>query len=286
MAGKSEDAGRSVTNKVITILMTFTGGTAYSLTELARLTGLPMSTAHRLATELASWGVLERTEDGNYRVGLPLRMIGTQTWPTPSISERAPRVMEDLSAATRTEVRLGVFADLDVAYIEKPLGGRPVTAFSAGATVPAHATALGKALLAFAAGRTVDMVMAQGLKAYTPYTLTTPNRLRRALAVIRLARIAVSRWEFALGASAIAAPVCGPGGHVVAALGLAVRDLRTDLQLMQPALTVAARSLSRELATGADSTRHAVPPARPASAPVMISAARTASPVEVAPPAA
>ncbi len=52
MAGNSTDTGRSVTSKVIAILLTFTGGSVYSLTEIARLTGLPISTAHRLATEL------------------------------------------------------------------------------------------------------------------------------------------------------------------------------------------------------------------------------------------
>jgi DNA-binding IclR family transcriptional regulator len=121
--------------------------------------------------------------------------------------------------------------------------------FSAAATLPAHATALGKALLAFTAPRVVDLVIAQGLRAFTPYTLTTPDRFRRALAVTRLTRIAVSRWELDLGVSMVAAPVFGTGGHVVAALELRVRDLRCDLQVVQPALMVAARSLSRELAT-------------------------------------
>jgi DNA-binding IclR family transcriptional regulator len=258
VAGNSADLGRSVTSKVIAILMTFTDGSVHSLTEIARLAGLPISTAHRLATELAAWGVLERTEDGSYRVGLPLRMIGTRSWHAPSIQERAPRVMEDLSAAARTDVRLGIFEGLEIAYIEKPLGRHPVTGFSANSTLPAHATAMGKALLAFAAPRTVDLVVAQGLKQYTPYTLGTPDRLRRALAVTRLTRLAVSRWELDLGTSAVAAPVFGSGGHVVAALEVAVRDLRSDLQVMQPALMVAARSLSRELAT---SPRLGRPPA-------------------------
>jgi DNA-binding IclR family transcriptional regulator len=250
VAGNSADSGRSVTSKVIAILMTFTDGSVHSLTEIARLAGLPISTAHRLATELAAWGLLERTEDGAYQIGLPLRMIGTRAWHAPSIQERAPRVMEDLAGATRTDVRLGIFDGLDVAYIEKPVGRHPVTTFSAGSVLPAHATAMGKALLAFSAPRTVDLVVAQGLTALTPYTLSTPDRLRRALAVTRLTRVAVARWELELGASAVAAPVFGSGGQVVAALELRVRDLRSDLQIMQPALMVAARSLSRELATG------------------------------------
>jgi DNA-binding IclR family transcriptional regulator len=266
-----------VTSKVIAILMTFTDGSVHSLTEIARLAGLPISTAHRLATELAAWGLLERTEDGGYRVGLPLRMIGTRAWPAPSITERAPRVMEDLSGATRTEVRLGIFDGLEVAYIEKPPGRHPVTPFSACSTLPAHATAMGKALLAFSSPRTVDLVVAQGLAVHTPYTLATPDRLRRALAVTRLTRLAVSRWELDLGSSWVAAPVFGSGGHVAAALELKVRDLRSDLQIMQPALMVAARSLSRELATAPRIGRGIPGPDRwPDSRPVESSGGRPA----------
>jgi len=155
-------------------------------------------------------------------------------------------------------VRLGVFDDLEIAYIEKAPGHRPVTMFSAAATLPAHATALGKALLAFTSPRVVDLVIAQGLRVFTPYTLTTPDRLRRALAVTRLTRIAVSRWELDLGVSTVAAPIFGAGGQVVAALEVRVRDLRCDLQIVQPALMVAARSLSRELATSPRLARFSV----------------------------
>lgn len=267
MAGNSTDTGRSVTSKVIAILLTFTDGNVHSLTEIARLAGLPVSTAHRLATELAAWGVLQRTEDGCYRVGLPLRQIGTRAAHAPSLSERAPRVMEDLSAATRTDVRLGRLdvsgGTAEVSFVEKATGHRPVSG-SSSAPMPAYATASGKALLAFSPAHVVEGVIAAGLKPFTPYTLTAPERLRRALAVTRLTRIAVSRWELDLGCSAVAAPVFGAGGHVVAALELKVRDLRSDLQTLQPALVVAARSLSRELASTASAG-----PRRFAAAPVV-----------------
>src|SRR5882724_5927623 len=167
VAGNSTETGRSVTSKVIAILLTFTDGSVHSLTEIARLAGLPISTAHRLAAELTARGVLDRTEDGDYRVGLPLRMIGTRAPHPPNIQERAPRVMEDLCTATRTSERPGVSDDLEIAYIEKAPGHRPVTMFSAAATLPAHATALGKALLAFTSPRIVDLVIAEGLRAYT-----------------------------------------------------------------------------------------------------------------------
>jgi DNA-binding IclR family transcriptional regulator len=248
MAGNSTETGRSVTSKVVSILLTFTDGNLQSLTEIARLAGLPISTAHRLVAELAAWGVLERTDDAHYRAGVPLKVIGSHAAQASSLNERARRVMEDVSAATRSNVRLGVLDGLQVAFTEKVVGHRPVSC-AVNALLPAHATAMGKALLAFSPPRLVDAVVDAGLERYTPYTLTTGDRLRRALAVTRLTRVALCRWEMELGAAAIAVPIFGGGGMVVAALELKVRDLRSDLNAMQPALIVAARCLSRELAT-------------------------------------
>jgi DNA-binding IclR family transcriptional regulator len=249
MAGNSTESGRSVTSKITSILMTFTEGSVHSLTEIARLAGLPVSTAHRLTSELASWRLLERTDDGQYRVGLPLRMIGTGDTAPPSVAERAPWVLEDLAAATRSRARLGVLAGLEVAYIEKQPGHRPVSSFAAAATVPAHPTALGRALLAFSGADLVEATLARGLRPYTPHTVTSPDRFRRALAVTRLTRVAVTRWELEAGVSGVAMPVFGPGGDVAAAIELAVADLGRDLQPVMAALAVASRSLSRELAT-------------------------------------
>ncbi|WP_214370553.1 IclR family transcriptional regulator [Pseudonocardia sp. H11422] len=263
MAGNSTESGRSVTSKITSILMTFTEGSEHSLTEIARLAGLPISTAHRLTTELASWRLLERTEDGTYRAGLPLRMIGAGVACGPSIQERAPCVLEDLSGATRTRARLGVLHELDVAYIEKQPGHRPTTSFTPAATLPAHPTALGRALLAFSPASTVEMTILRGLRPYTPHTVTSPDRFRRALAVTRLTRVAVTRWELEVGTSGVAMPVFGPGGEVVAAIELAVRDLSSELKPVMAALSIASRSLSRELAGDTRET----PPSRPYRTP-------------------
>src|SRR6478736_6079152 len=135
LAGNATESGRSVTSKITSILLTFTEGSEHSLTEIARLAGLPISTAHRLTSELASWRLLERTEDGQYRAGLPLRMIGTVDGVPPSIAERAPCVLEDLSAATKCRARLGVLRDLELNYIQKQPGPQPATGFSVAATL-------------------------------------------------------------------------------------------------------------------------------------------------------
>jgi DNA-binding IclR family transcriptional regulator len=248
VAGNSTESGRSVTSKITSILMTFTEGSEHSLTEIARLAGLPISTAHRLTSELTSWRLLERTPDGLYRAGLPLRMISNCPDRTPTIQERAPCVLEDLAAATRSRARLGVLHEMEVAYIEKQPGHRPVSGFNPAATLPVHPTALGRALLAFSPPGVVDMTIMRGLRPYTAHTVTSPDRFRRALAVTRLTRVAVTRFELEAGACGVAMPVFGPGGDVVAAIELTVPDLGATLAPVLAALTIAARSLSRELA--------------------------------------
>jgi DNA-binding IclR family transcriptional regulator len=250
MAGNSAEPGRSVTSKVVAILLAFHDGDEHSLSEIARLTCLPVSTAHRLVTELAGWGVLERTEASTFRVGLPIKAIAERRSYTPAIIESARRVLEDLVAVARTSARLGILTDTGIAYIEKQCDHSPVTTFAQAPRLPVHATALGKALLAFSPDGIVDGIIGRGLRAYTPNTVTDPERLRLCLASIRLTRIAISRWELELGMSGVAVPVFGAGGIAVAALGLNVANLRTDLPMVSSVLTVAARGLSRELATG------------------------------------
>jgi DNA-binding IclR family transcriptional regulator len=238
---------RSLVGRLTAILSTFLAGDCHSVTEIARLTRLPVSTTHRLTAELVSWQLLRRTADGRYEVGLTLQRLGGDGWSVPTLHERGPQVVTDLCEVTHQRARLGVLRGDRVAYIEKQAGPEPATAFCANAVLPAHATALGKALLAFAPRETVSSVE-QRLTAYTSHTLTTPDQLHRGLQATRLTRRAVARGELFPGDWAVAVPVFGSGGVVVAALELDVHDVRTDIETCTAALAVAARGLSRELA--------------------------------------
>jgi DNA-binding IclR family transcriptional regulator len=242
---------RSAVSRITAILSTFLAGGSHSVTEMARLTGLPVSTTHRIAVDLASWQLLHRTGDGQYQVGIMLRQLGGDGWSTPVLVERGPQVVVDLCEATRRRTRLGVLDDGRVAYIEKRVGADPVTPFGQSATLPAHATAVGKALLAFAP-REVAAAVTRHLTAYTANTLHTPDRLLRALGIVRLTRSAVAHGELVAAESAVAVPVFGCGGEVIAALEVELHDVRADLELCKAALVVASRGLSRELVVDQD----------------------------------
>jgi DNA-binding IclR family transcriptional regulator len=249
MAGNSLEPGRSVTSKVAAILLTFHNGDKHSLTEIARLTSLPVSTAHRLVTELEGSGLLERTDDGEFWAGLPLKVLSCGTSYSPGIVEATRCTLEDLATAARARARLGILIGLQVAFIEKHCDGGPVTTFGQAPRLPVHATALGKALLAFSPAELLDRIITNGLQRYTPHTLTDPEKLRRCLATTRRTRVAFVRWEFQQGISAVAVPVFGADRVVVAALEVTVPNLCVDLQAANCVLTVAARGISRELVT-------------------------------------
>jgi DNA-binding IclR family transcriptional regulator len=287
-----------VTSKVTAILMVFADDGVHTLTEIACAASLPTSTAHRLASELVAWRLLERTEERHYRVGLPLRIITTEyseseVCSTTQTVMRALPVLDDLSRATRREVRLGVLRGSQVLTLwpqSQRVTGRMHAAGLLHGFLPAHAAAAGKALLAFSPPGVVNRVIAAGLPAFTRHTITAPDVLRRSLSVIRLTQIATSRNEFECGRTAIAMPIFSGAGRVAAAIELTVADLGSEWKPAASALSVACHSLSRQLATelrvrGSQNghTTHSPEPA-PDSHPIHLNVA-AAREVSLLPPA-
>ena len=161
MAGNAVESGRTVTSKVTAILMAFADGTGWSLSELARITNIPLTTTHRLVTELVAAQLLERSPTATASAGPgPAAPDRDHRWPDPhpagSGRPRRPR------RRTGRPVRLGVLRELRVTYVEKP-GRAPTTSFAAGAQLPLHASALGKGLLAFAPSSVARSLVATGL---------------------------------------------------------------------------------------------------------------------------
>ena len=239
MAGNSIDAGRSVTSKVTAILMVFADDGVHTLTEIAGSAHLPTSTAHRLASELVAWRLLERTEERHYRIGLPLRIIASEyseseVCSTTQTVMRALPMLDDLSRATRSEVRLGVLRGSQVLTLRPPTAARLRT----------HARCRGSCTVSYPPMRqrqakhcspsprqaSLTMSSRPGCPRSHRHTITSPDVLRRKLSVIRLTQIATSRNEFECGKAAIAMPIFYGGGRVAAAIELAVRDLGSRME--------------------------------------------------------
>ncbi len=246
MAGNGSVARRSVTSKVVAILQTFRFGGSLTITQIAQTSGLPLSTTHRLVGELAGGQLLRRGDDGRYEL-IQTVMAHNCTRCPPGMIESAGPAVDDLSSATRSDVRLGLLDGLRVSYAEKVYGLQPLSGFSPAATLPTHATAVGQVLLAFSAPELVRHVVDLGLRRYTPCTMTSAARLDHALRMIRLRGVAVVSGELRRDHSAVAAPIFDAGGGIVAALEVRLGDVPAELRTVVPALAFAARSIARAL---------------------------------------
>lgn len=217
-----------------------------SLGELVEATSLPRSTVHRLARRLESWGALEHL-NGHYRVGMRLFELGTLN-PFRTLRETALPYMEDLFAVTKATVQLAVLDNTEVVYIEKLIGHEQVGAPArVGGRFPAHATAVGKILLAFSDPMTVDRVIRQGLPAMTDRTITDPREFEEHLRSVRRARRAYDYEEIHPGVGCAAAPVFDRFGGVVAALSVMAPIGRLPPKRIAPAVLATALSLGRAL---------------------------------------
>lgn len=221
-----------------------------SLAELSRRTGLPKSTVHRIVGELVGLRVLERTEPGaadGYRLGMWLFERGELVPAHRSLSDAALPVMEDLRAATRQRIHLAVLEGVDVVYLEI-LGDIGIDIASrTGGRVPAHATGVGKAILAYSSAATLRARIEAGLPRLTPRTIVTPGGLTAELRKIRSCGMALDLEEANLGVSCVAAPVFGANHKVRAGLSITGATASVDPGTLGPAVRTAAFTLSRVL---------------------------------------
>jgi IclR family transcriptional regulator, acetate operon repressor len=217
-----------------------------SLVELSRRTGLPKSTVHRIVGELVTLRVLERHDDG-YRLGMWLFERGELLPGHRSLSEAALPVMEDLREATRQRIHLAVLDGVDVVYVEiLGTGGLEVVSRTGG-RLPAHATGVGKAMLAYSPAATVQARIEAGLPRLTPRTISTSGGLVRELRKIRSVGMALDLEEAQLGVSCVAAPVFGADRKVAAGLSVTGVTGSVDPGTLGPAVRTAAFTLSRLL---------------------------------------
>ena len=261
MAGNVSVPGARVSDRLLAILGTFdTAHRAQKPSDIAVRADLPLSTVYRLLTVLGEWGALAKRDDGGYVVGRRLWDLGQLAPARMDLRAAASPFLHDLYGATLATVHFAVRDGTEVLYLDRLAGHASVPVVSAvGGRLPLHATGVGKALLAYAPPAVQQQVFAN-LTRITPYTITTPGRLRRELAAIRQHGFAQTVEEMTLGACSVAVPVRGPATGdagdtgdtedtaVVAALGIVVPSLRRDRAKLVSALSVAAQGIRRTLA--------------------------------------
>ncbi|WP_461166705.1 IclR family transcriptional regulator [Tsukamurella serpentis] len=218
---------------------------ALGVSELARRTALPKSTVHRLTGHMVSAGLLERAGAG-LRLGLRLFEIGQLATGHQDLVDAARPLLADLRSATRNTVHLARLEGTEVIYFEVlPGPDAPNLPSRVGGRMPAHATGVGKAILAHADEAAVEAVIAAGLPRLSARTITSPAILRRQLQRIRTEGVAYEREESGDGTVCVACPILDADGAPLAAVSVTGWSNRLRPERVAPAVRAAALSLSR-----------------------------------------
>jgi len=221
-----------------------------SLSELSARLGLAPSTTHGIVRSLVEHGmVVQDRGSSRYQLGPAVLRLGNVYLDTLELRSRAVPWAEDLARRTGLAVRTGVLLIDDIVIIHhepRPDGSRQMP--EVGIVIPVHASALGKAMLAFLSEEEARVLSSGELRSMTGDTITSPGLLRDQLEQIRASGVAIEQDEAVIGETSLASPIFDSYGEAVGAIGVVV-PTAADLEHRELGDLVreTARSVSREL---------------------------------------
>jgi DNA-binding IclR family transcriptional regulator len=192
------------------------------VTEIGKELGVHKSTAFRLLAALESHGFVEQTEDrGSYRLGFGIVRLAGAITAQLDLNRQGQDACERLAADLGDTVNLAILDGNRAVNISQSRGAAAVASHNwIGQQTPLHATSSGKVLLAFGRTSVLASVFAEPLERFTGATVTDVAALAAELDRVRDTGWACTAEEYEIGLNAVAAPVRGPDGSVVAALSV------------------------------------------------------------------
>ncbi len=238
-------------DRALTVLGLLARNGEMGVTELAHDLGVHKSTAFRLVSTLEAHNLVEQVSDrGKFRLGVGiLRLAGATTVRLDLVQESRP-VTTRLAQVVGETVNVTVLSGREALYVDQVSAPSSLALHNwAGQRIPLHATSNGKILLAFGPpGLLADL--GSPLPRFTAGTITDPSTVAAELDDVRRRGFAVAVDELEMGLTAVAAPVTGSSGTVVASLSASGPTFRLPAERIPEvaALVVAAaREVSHRL---------------------------------------
>lgn len=231
--------------------------------QLAKDTGLPASTVHRMLHTLSDVGYITQARSNDqYRLTTKLLEVASRAVVGPGLKAVAAARLPQLRDATRESTHLAVLEGRQVVTIDSYLSlERNLVDCHVGEQLSLHSSSVGKVLLAHLPSAKLDSLLDQlELKRYTPHTLCTRAEVRAELDRVQSQGYALDLDEVEIGIRCIAAPVRDGSGAVVAAVGISGPSTRlTDERLKGLIEQVVAAARDISLALGAPQEQLLVP---------------------------
>lgn len=239
-------SGDSVTDRIVRIISAFDSAhPSLPVATLARRADLPLSTAHRLVSELLRHGLLQKQAGGDVRPGMRLWELASRSSPAGDLKAVAMPFMEDIQAVVRQHTQLSVLRDDEVLFIERLSSrGSVLNHAKVAGRLPLHVSSSGMVMMAHSPRHVQEAYLA---RASGHGSAPPPEELRRQWAVMRQYGAASLPGAVVADTTGIAVPVFNASGMALAAIGVVVPTGEENISATVPALMTAARGISRGL---------------------------------------
>lgn len=197
-------------DRVLTILETLaTSASRRGLSDIGRELGIPVSSLHAILRTMQRRGWLEADETGTrFGIGVEALRVGSAYARADDIVSRAEPVLDWLNDETGETVHYGRLEGAHIVYLAKRDARHSLRIYSAiGKRIPAHAAALGKAILAGYPNDAVRSILGGELVALTKRTRTKVDTLLGDLAKTRKLGYATESEESDVGLGCVAVAV-------------------------------------------------------------------------------
>jgi len=220
-----------------------------NLAELSKQVSLHNSTTFHLTKTMVAMGILRQDEQTkSYHIGAHLFALARGAADETEFVRLATPVLEELTRVTGENSHIAVRIPEGVVIIDKREGVSHVRMSERiGATRPAHATAIGKAILSGLSDEELNSFLdSHELQVFTPKTITDRGRFLQEIAQIRSNEIAYDDTEFNEEARCLASPVFDFTGRVVGSVGISAPIWRVGLQDL-PKLSESVKQAAKEI---------------------------------------
>lgn len=212
----------------------------WGVTELSKVLGANKSTTYRMLATLEQLDVLRQDKNTEkYSLGLKLFELGNRVKLHASFIKKTHAELEKVAVEIKETVHLAILKNNQVFYIDKAESPQGLTmSTNIGTYRVAHATGLGKVLLAFLPNSSVEtavdnLLINNNLQKVTNNTITEKNALTFELEKVKNQGFAIDKEEFEIGLICVAVPVFNQNMELVASLsasGPANRFVESELE--------------------------------------------------------